>query len=129
MIKKTKSILLKEQKGTIFSYVNGQFTKGNPVSYDDILDCIYQEFHILMLPDTLRHLIKRSMDYKSIIGIPIEKERAQVTQESINKHFEDLSRNITGIPARFIFNADESGFQDFVDSSEVHVIVPSSYRK
>ena len=69
------------------------------------------------------------MDYKSIIGIPIEKERAQVTQESINKHFEDLSRNITGIPARFIFNADESGFQDFVDSSEVHVIVPSSYHE
>jgi hypothetical protein len=47
--------------------------------------------------------------------------------EAIHDHFYRLQQEIENVPAALIFNADESGFQDFVDARELHVIVPAEF--
>jgi hypothetical protein len=45
----------------------------------------------------------------------------------IQEHFHRLEEEVENVPAAFIFNADEAGFQDFVDAREVQVIVPAGF--
>jgi hypothetical protein len=60
-------------------------------------------------------------------GVPIEKKRLECNMSEIRSYFEILSENITGVPAGFVFNLDESGFQDWEDRRERMVITPSIY--
>jgi hypothetical protein len=61
-----------------------------------------------------------------IIGVPWEKERLACHPDEIRAYFELLDHNVTGIPAAFSFNLDESGFQDWADRRERMVIVPAT---
>jgi restriction endonuclease len=83
------------------------------------------EHHLAHLPDTLRHLIRRTAAFKTVLGIPTEAKRCAVTVEAIEEHFARLSQEIENVPAAFIFNVDESEFQKFVDSHEIQVVVPA----
>jgi hypothetical protein len=54
-------------------------------------------------------------ELRRIKGIPMEKGRVQFDPQELQVYFEDLTRLVTGKPAAFVFNLDESGFQDWVD--------------
>jgi hypothetical protein len=88
---------------------------------------IYTEHHLSVFPHTLRHVIRCTHAFKTVLGIPIESGRCQVTVEAIQEHCQQLAAEIENVPAVFIFNADESGFQDFVNAREVQVIVPAAF--
>jgi hypothetical protein len=105
-----------------------QFQHGRPVCHEAILDWSSAVHHLLILPDALRHVIRRTDAFKTIWGIPIESGRCQVTIEEIQESFARLEQGIENVPAAFIFNADESGFQDFVDSQEAEVIVLAAFK-
>jgi hypothetical protein len=47
--------------------------------------------------------------------------------EDVQEHSVYLAQEIENVPTTFIFNADESGFQEFVDASEMHAMFPVSY--
>jgi hypothetical protein len=72
-------------------------------------------------------VIRRTDVFKIVWGILIESGRCQVTVEAIHDHFYRLQQEIENVPAAFIFNADESSFQDFVDAREVHIIVSAEF--
>jgi hypothetical protein len=50
-----------------------------------------------------------------------------VTIEAIQDPFHRREDEIEDVRAAFICNADESGFQDFVDAREIRVIVPAHF--
>jgi hypothetical protein len=58
----------------------------------------------------------------------MEKQRVECDVAEIHSYFAVLSENVNDVPAPFVFNLDESGFQDWVDRRERSVIVPSTYR-
>jgi hypothetical protein len=72
-------------------------------------------------------LIRRTDGFKTISGTPIESKRCALTVEVIEDHFSRLAQNIANVPASFIFNIDESGFQEFADAYEIQVVVPASF--
>jgi hypothetical protein len=111
-----RALIPDDIKALMFAYVTHEFRRGRPVRYDAILDWLYAEHHLSIIPDTLRHVIRRPSEFETIVGIPMEENRCHVTVEAIENHFANLSREIENVPAAFIFNADESGFQEFVDS-------------
>jgi hypothetical protein len=47
--------------------------------------------------------------------------------EVIDDHFNRLAQNTANVSASFIFNIDESAFQEFVDAHETEVVVPASF--
>jgi hypothetical protein len=111
----------------MFEHITQDFEQGRPVCYDTILDWLYYEHQFTILPDTLRHLIRRADAFKTISGIPIELKRCALPAEVIEGDFNCLAQNIANVPASFIFNIHESGFQEFVDTHKIQVVVPVSF--
>jgi hypothetical protein len=59
-------------------------------------------------------------------GIPTESDRVYIDYSEILKWYQELGEEIRNIPREFIFNADETGVDEFVDKSVVSVVVPST---
>jgi hypothetical protein len=105
----------------MFHYISVEAQHGRPVGYDMVLDWLSTEHHLSVLADKLRHVIRRSDAFKTVFRIAIESGRCQVTVKAIQEHFQQLAAEIENMPATFVFNADESGFQEFVNAREVQI--------
>jgi hypothetical protein len=84
------------------------------------------QFDLHLLPNALRKKIRVDGELRMIRGIPMEKEHLECDPEEIRAYFELLARNVSGVPAAFFFNLDESGFRDWTDRCERTVIVPAT---
>jgi hypothetical protein len=122
-----RTVLSEEIIAHMVQHVKVQFEQGQPACNDAKFDWPSTQFHLLVLPDTMRPIIRRTGAFKTVLGIPIESGRCHVTNEVIQGHFRRLEVEIDNVPAGFIFNADESGLQDFVDAREIQVIVPGEF--
>jgi hypothetical protein len=47
----------------MFHHIKEEFEHGRPVCYGAILGLRYAEFHLLVLPDTLRHIVPGEADH------------------------------------------------------------------
>jgi hypothetical protein len=92
-----------------------------------ILGWSFTQHHLSVLPDTLRHVIRRTDGFTTVFAILIKSGRGQVTVEAIQKTFQQIAAEFENVPAGFILNAHESRFQDFVDAREVQGIVPATF--
>jgi hypothetical protein len=97
-----------------------------PMTTEDAIDLLSMSFGLRLLPDTLRTKVSLDHELRRITGVPLEKERLACDPEEIAAYFELFDRNVAGIPAAFVFNLDESGFQDWADPRERMVIVPAT---
>jgi hypothetical protein len=66
---------------------------------------------------------------KTIIGQPMEAERAAADPDEIHAWFESLNSMVDGVPREFFFNMDETGCSDHSNGRDVRVIVPIDYRE
>lgn len=117
-------------KGLIDQYIFNPAFQIFP-TFSEISDIIYSNFNKLISNDTLRHLIYTQFkeDYKTCIGIPMEKDRVEASLSEIENNLYELSQKVNGVPAPFVFNVDEMGQSDYVDAHETIVIVPKNYTK
>ena len=120
-------IFLPNEIRQIYEKIIEGYENHDPMTFNDLVSFIGNEYAKYPEIGTLRSLVHRIEGLKTIIGIPMEKERVMVTNESISKHLFDLSLIIDNIPSSLVFNIDESGFQEFVDHTECTVIVPIEY--
>jgi hypothetical protein len=92
----------------------------------DALDFLSAQLDLHLLPNTLRKKIGVDRELQIIRGISMEKEGVECGSEAIRAYFELLTRNVSGVPAAFVFNLDESGFQDWANRCERSVTVPAA---
>jgi hypothetical protein len=85
--------------------------------------------HILIVPDTLRHIIQNMPTVRTVKGNPIDAKRAEVKDSDIIQFYKNMSPLLDEIPAAFIFNVDETGCNEWTDKRDVTVLVPSSYEE
>lgn len=104
-----------------------RFESRNPVTYPELLDLIQAHYDVSLCADTLRHIIRNLDAIKSVLGIPMERERVAVDPAEIEAWFRNLAAEVAGVPRDFVFNVDESGCSDHTDSHEVRVIAPVDY--
>ena len=117
-----------EQIAQICDYLTRRYNERCPARVCDLQNFCWEEFGIDVLPDTLRHLIRR-LPFKTCEVKPIEDGRMRVTQQSIVDHFVNLGRAIEGVPSAMVINLDESGFQKYSDAHATIVIVPENQRE
>ena len=77
--------------------------------------------------NTLQHNL-REAGFRTVLAVPQEVGRITLTSKLIEDHFRALSLAVSGVSARLIINADESGFQPWVDSKDVRVWVASNHQ-
>lgn len=76
--------------------------------------------------DTLHNYIVDSELFRIINGVPIDEKRYLIDQKDIDNFFTSLKELIDGCPASLVFNIDEVGQDEFVDTNSMCVIIPSS---
>ena len=79
-----------------------------------------------MSEDCLWHFINRDKRLKTIQGHPMESIRTEVPLQVIEEHYDRLGAILHNedIPPQFFFNVDESGFQEFVDTKDMILVIP-----
>ena len=100
-------------------------SEGYP-TYDDISDMIVYEFNKYLSYPSIRSIINRMSDFKTTVAYPLEAGRYLCPYTDIEEYYNSLQELLKGVPIGWLFNLDETGEQDFVDSRTITVIVPSS---
>jgi hypothetical protein len=100
-----------------------------PITYPELLDMLQYAHNIVISGNTLRHIVRRMANIKTIIGVPMESERVHVDPAAIDAWFDDLERRVHAIPRGFVFNVDEAGCSEQGDKREVTVLVPRDYAR
>jgi ABC-type hemin transport system substrate-binding protein len=95
------------------------FAERKPATYFDILDALQYRCRTISSSDTLRQIIRRMEAVKTVIGVPMEAERAAVDPAEIHHWFDDLTRALHGVPRELIFNIDETGCSEYRDAHEI----------
>ena len=102
----------------------------HPATYQVISEFIQDQFGKRLCLDTIRHMVYSMEELKVVTGKPMESDRIFCDSQKIDQYFCDLEACLEfGIPPEFIFNIDESGFQEWVDARNLQCVVPSSYPK
>ena len=123
------SLLSPEEWDAVRQFVVERMEMRVPCTYDDILEYFERQFGRLLNIKTLRGLIADCEDFRTVTGIPLEDCRLFAKIEDIEAYFQRLDELLTlgNIPAAFIINVDESGFNEYVDARKSVRIVPASY--
>lgn len=97
-----------------------------PTLYD-IQQFIISSFKKVISIDTLRNYILSQDRFKIINGIPQDENRVAVNPEDIEKYYDNLSQVVSSCPASLVFNMDEAGQDEYIDTHSMRVVVPFSY--
>lgn len=118
-----------EQLEAVRRFVQERFEQKVPATYDDIVEFVADEFDEILNINSLRNFLARSNLFKSVDGVPLEDSRLFSRPDQIDEYFRRLDEIIqtAEIPAAFIMNVDESGFNEFVDARHTTRIVPAEY--
>jgi transposase len=121
------SALTIEQLEFVEVIVRDAFDRRESVTYSEIMIQLELEYGVCLLPDTLRHVIRRIPWCKTIDDVPQEASRVHCDEAAIDQYYEDLERMLQGVPAAAIYNVDETGFNTWVDASRLKVLVPADF--
>ena len=108
-------------------HVRESYLNKKPACYKSLVDFVFNTFMKTINADCLWHVIHRNQSLKTVVGHPMESIRAEVPLEVIEEHYERLHCIFENerIPPQFVLNVDESGFQDYVDATDMILVIPS----
>lgn len=79
-----------------------------------------------MLINTLYKMVKQIPQIKPSLATPMESERVHCKIEDIEQFYNQFEEILKiGIPAPLVLNVDETGCDEWVDSSDITVLIPS----
>ena len=124
------SFFTPEQLKEIECFIRERFELRMPVSYEELREFSEEQWGLIPNISTLRNIINDSTSVRTVTGKPMEDHRIFASREAIDRYFDDLNELITTaqIPAAFVINIDESGFDQFADARQTTRIVPTEYR-
>lgn len=124
------STLCDSEINMIINFIYEQFNAGVPVTYDDVEYFIEEKTDKVLQQSTLYKLIKRIKQLKQVDGHPMDSKRTFCPPEAIDEYYDKLEKLLSqGIPAPFVINIDECGCNEWVDTSDIKVIVPKEFSR
>ena len=122
-------MLTQEQQNELRAFLLSRFENRYPASYEDCRDFLLNAYDLSINIKTLRGIVERCCDFRVVEGVPMEDSRNFADPDEIDAYFARLREvlEVAKIPAAFVINADETGFQEFVDAHRSARIVPAEY--
>jgi hypothetical protein len=96
----------------------------NPVFLYELADSLRDLFEIVISVDTLAKYLRRDKSFTKAVGVPMEEKRLHINHNDLLQWYDDLNIAIRNIQRYFIFNMDETGLDDWVDSRDYLVAIP-----
>ena len=110
----------------VVTFVTRKFVQRIVVSFEMICEFVSNDLNVEATPETLRKILHENDVFRSV-EVKVEEEgRLMISPLTINKFFEHLTSSVRDVPAALVINADEVGFQEFIDFKNVRSCVPSS---
>ena len=119
-------ILNEEEKNILFSEINGYLANDIKPTLYDLIQVVIEKFKKTISPDTLSRYIIESGQFRIIKGEPMDLNRYEVDDEEMKQYFVDLKNTVDGVPASLVFNMDEAGQDDYIDTHSIQVVVKST---
>ena len=115
-----------EHFAEITEKVDNGFRENHPLDIEMIVDILFNRYTISVKYNTLYKLIKNCDSLKLLKAPIMESDRADVPLEAIEKHYSVLNTAFINmhVPPCFVFNVDESGFIEYVDSKSHLIVLP-----
>jgi hypothetical protein len=107
--------------------VQERFEQKQPMSCAELVNELDLEFGIVLLSNTLRHIIAGLPFCKIVADIPQEASCVQWDEAEIDAIDPQLEQILTGVTACVIYHVDEVGFDSWVEATRTSVIVPADY--
>ena len=121
------SILNETEKAEIINDITALIENNCYPTIKDIHQLITEKFQKILSIDTVRRFIDSSEHFKIVHGEPMEELRANVDRGAIDEYFTRLANAINGVPISLIFNIDEAGEDDYIDTNAYLVVVKHDY--
>ncbi len=122
-------LLNEEEQQLLFQKIQSLLASNKHPTLYDIEQISIQTFKKFVSVDTLRNYIINSEKFRIVDGEPQDEDRVNVNMADINNYYTDLEMRVNGVPASLVFNMDEAGQDDYVDTHSMKVIVDASYTK
>ena len=119
-------LLTEEEKRMVKQSIENHIQEEGFPTYEDISDMIIELFDKYIALPSIRAIIRKMPEYTSVKAKPLETNRYECEYQVILEFYELLAEVLEGVPIGWLFNLDETGQQDFVDSRELCVVVPSN---
>ena len=110
----------------IVTFIARKFVLRQVVTFEMICEFVNIDLNIESVPDTLRKILHEHNVFRSV-EVKVEEEgRVLISPATLKAFFDTLEVTILDVPAPLIINADEVGFQEFIDFKNVRSCVPYS---
>ena len=118
--------LTSEEKLILFDKIQEYHDKNIKPTLYDMQQFILSTIRKSISPDTIHRYIDESNKYKVIKGEPMDENRYVVSSNDMDLYYTNLGNVVNGCPASLVFNMDEAGQDEFIDTHSMMVIVPIS---
>jgi hypothetical protein len=89
----------------------------------ELTESLPELFDIIITTDTMAKYLRRDKVFTTAIGVPMEQKRLQISHTDLLNWYQELNIVIRNILKYFIFNMDETGLNDWVDSHDYLVAI------
>ena len=118
-----------EEKQILINKIHALIASKNHPTLYDVQQITIQLFQKIISIDTLRNIVIDSDLFKIIDGVPQDEDRVNVSENDLDRYYNNLGMCVNGVPASLVFNMDEAGQDEYVDTHSMKVIVDASYTK
>jgi hypothetical protein len=105
-----------------------RYISKDSISIHETLYLLLDRFGLAISLDIFRHYLLRNKQFKIVTGNPIDSNRAEIDLKQIKTWYTELNDLLKTVPREFIFNVNESGCDEYVDSKNLSVIVPDEHK-
>jgi hypothetical protein len=104
-----------------------RYSEGDPLAPAEFLEWVRENYPSLTVDrGYVQSFVSRYEDDLQVLTArPMEHSRYDITAESIDAYHQLLLDKVVGVPTCLVFNADESGIQEYVDAGPKKVICPA----
>jgi hypothetical protein len=122
------TVIHKEAEELIMKVAFERYKQKDSISIYEMIDLLLDHFGLAVTADTLKHHLQTMPNLKIATGVAIDHNRAEVNYQDIKDWYKELQSLIAKVPRDFIFNVDETGCDEYVDSKDVAVLIPTAHK-
>jgi hypothetical protein len=125
---RTEHFKFPPQKETEFvAEVKTRYSSGSPFTPSTFVRWVREITGIVVTEGYVTSFLERQFgEIQKGLASPLEAKRYTVEQEYVDAYVHELFDLVQNMPCCLLFNADESGIDDFVDAKKKHVLAPAS---
>jgi hypothetical protein len=108
-------------------FISEEYSTHRPTPYERIVDRLESVEDVIFNLDTLQHIVAANLRLKCVDGRPIAPERVEMALAEIKAFYKWVQEFISGLPAGFVSNANETGYQEWANRTVQRVVALVSH--